>query len=71
MVTPVLDFILGLIVGVCVSELSAYLSSLGVYSKAPEAKPQGVAATSVSVNGGGITLESYNARLLERRFEIL
>jgi hypothetical protein len=51
--------------------LSAYLSSLGVYSKAPEAKPQGVAATSVSVNGGGITLESYNARLLERRFEIL
>ena len=48
-----MDFILGLIIGVCLGVVGLFVVAWRLVSKAPEAKPQGLAATSVSVNGNG------------------
>jgi hypothetical protein len=45
-----MDFFLGLIIGVCLGVVGLFVFAWRLVSKAPEAKPQGVAAISMPLH---------------------
>jgi hypothetical protein len=58
------EFFSGVIVGVAgLAVIALHFANKAAKPKA-EAAPQGIAATSVSMNGGNATLDSYHARLM-------
>jgi hypothetical protein len=59
-----IEFISGACVGVCLGVVGLFVVAWRLVGNAPKAKPQGLAATSVSVNGGGTTLDAYHARMM-------
>jgi hypothetical protein len=68
-VATLIEFISGACVGVCIGAsglfaIAAHLSNKAAKAK-PTEQPQGIAATSVSVNGGNVTMDAWHARMLE------